>query len=335
MNKRHRWTNDEVAELKEAYLKPQPDLVVLSNKLKRFPSNICRKARKLGLGTSYHRLKSDAAKANMRKAAGGLTDQEEIWLKENFNNYTEREMAKFLGRSRGTIEYEKAKLGLKTNYKERRWEWRNGHPKGMAGKTHSQEERIAMGIRAKARWADPKSKLNSEEHRQKLSDRAAYLQKTKLFRTRYSRGRMGKRADLDGLFVRSSWEANYARYLNWMKGRGEIQGWSYESQTFDFPVKRGTRFYTPDFRVIENDGSIVFHEVKGWMTQKGQTALNRMAKYYPNIKLILIAKKEYRAISKWKALIPGWESAIPNCWLDLEAKQAVDAKNPRTEVEII
>jgi len=158
-------------------------------------------------------------------------------------------------------------------------------------------------------WKDPNSYLNSKKYRQILSDRASLLQRTKLFRNRYSRARIGKREDLGGLFVRSSWEANYARYLNWMKERGEIKDWQYEKETFDFPVKRGTRFYTPDFKIWEKDDSIVYHEVKGWMTNQGRTALKRMSKYYPEIKIVLITAKEYHAISKWKNLIsPNWES---------------------------
>jgi len=117
---------------------------------------------------------------------------------------------------------------------------------------------------------------------------------------------MGIRKDL-GIYVRSSWEANFARYLNWMKERNEIKKWEYEADTFDFPIKRGVRFYTPDFKVWENDGSIVYYEVKGWMTQRGATAIKRFRKYYPKEKLILIEKKEYYAISKWKSLFLNWE----------------------------
>ena len=58
------------------------------------------------------------------------------------------------------------------------------------------------------------------------------------------RGSGGRRDDLDGLFVRSSWEANYARYLNWLVKLGEIKGWEYEADTFAFDkIKRGTRFW--------------------------------------------------------------------------------------------
>ena len=127
-------------------------------------------------------------------------------------------------------------------------------------------------------------------------------------RSTYSRTKSGKRADLGGMFFRSSWEANYARYLNFLKKQREIQSWQYEAKTFEFTeIKRGTRSYTPDFLVVNNNGLIEFHEVKGWMDPRSKTKLKRMAKYYPNIKIILIDSKEYKKIAKWKKLIEGWE----------------------------
>ena len=234
--------------------------------------------------------------------------QEKAWLREHCNEFTNLELAQKLGKSASAIEHILKRSGLSKDTAARGWVWRGGHPRGMFGKTHSPEMKQQASLRSRKRWADPASKENSEAYRQGLSDRAVMLQKTKVFRNRYSRSRSGKRADLGGLYVRSSWEANYARYLNWLLDRGEIKAWHYENVTFDFPVKRGTRFYTPDFQVVENDGSIVYHEVKGWMTQRGQTALNRMRIHHPDIKVVLIAKKEYRALAKWKALVPGWES---------------------------
>lgn len=129
------------------------------------------------------------------------------------------------------------------------------------------------------------------------------------WRTRFgmSGTKSGKRADL-GIFVRSSWEANYARYLNFLKGIGAVDSWEYECETFEFPVKRGTRFYTPDFTINWKDGSRERHEVKGWMHPKGKTALARMGRYHPEIKIVLIGQKEYRALSRqYRNAIPGWE----------------------------
>ena len=122
------------------------------------------------------------------------------------------------------------------------------------------------------------------------------------------RWRGGKRDDLGGMFFRSSWEANYARYLNFLVEKNEISGWEYEKDTFDFPVKRGSKYYTPDFKVFKTDGSHEYHEVKGWMDSKSKTKIKRMGRYYPNETLIIIGKKEYREIEKiFKGMLENWE----------------------------
>ena len=128
-------------------------------------------------------------------------------------------------------------------------------------------------------------------------------------KSRTGRGRGGKRADLNDLYVRSSWEANWARYLNWLMSIGEIEKWEYEPDTFQFEgIKRGSRFYTPDFRVVNKDGSIEYHEVKGYMDQRSATKLKRMAKYYPEIKIVLIDKKPYYAVARSvRGFIANWE----------------------------
>lgn len=125
--------------------------------------------------------------------------------------------------------------------------------------------------------------------------------------SRHNRGRGGKRADLDDRYFRSSWEANYARYLNWLIEQGQIDQWEYEPRTFEFPVKRGTRFYTPDFKVWKG-GAYEWHEVKGWMTQQSRTALKRFAKYYPEEILVLIDKDVYAGIAATASrLVSNWE----------------------------
>lgn len=131
-------------------------------------------------------------------------------------------------------------------------------------------------------------------------------------RTRNRRGIGGKRDDLGGLYLRSSWEANWARYLNWLMELGEIESWEYEPRTFEFQgIKKGTRFYTPDFSVVNKDGSLEYHEVKGYMDAKSKTKLKRMAKYYPDIKLILIEKDTYYDMAnKVGPMIPNWEGRL-------------------------
>lgn len=111
---------------------------------------------------------------------------------------------------------------------------------------------------------------------------------------------IGKREDLDQFF-RSSWEANVARYYNFIGVK-----WQYEIKEFMFPVKRGCISYKPDFYLPELDKWV---EVKGYMDSKSKTKLNRFQKYYPEEfkKLILIDEEIYKEIAKHKKIIPNWE----------------------------
>lgn len=127
-------------------------------------------------------------------------------------------------------------------------------------------------------------------------------------RSSYTAGKGGTREDI-GIYVRSTWEANYARYLNFLVENGSILKWEYEPITFYFTsIKRGVRSYTPDFRITEINGEQVFHEVKGYMDDKSKVKLARMAKFYPEHKVIIISNKEMREIkNKLAKLINNWE----------------------------
>lgn len=125
----------------------------------------------------------------------------------------------------------------------------------------------------------------------------------------YSERKSGRREDLDNRFFRSAWEANVARYLNFLVAQGVIYAWEYEAETFWFEtIKRGVRSYKPDFKIRDTaDGEPYYWEVKGYDYPRGITARKRMAKYYPAVRLVLIDKDAYDALKKWRALIPGWE----------------------------
>jgi len=112
----------------------------------------------------------------------------------------------------------------------------------------------------------------------------------------YSRCKRGW-YDIGGkkMYFRSLWEANYALYLNFLKRRNDIRDWGYEVDTFWFlNIKRGVRSYKPDFKIFNNDGTIEYHEVKGWMDAKSKTKIKRMSKYYPKIKLEIIGQSVYK-----------------------------------------
>ena len=157
-------------------------------------------------------------------------------------------------------------------------------------------------------WANPNHVVNSKKFRQKRSDISTALQQSHPSLNRYSRGK-GAHVTIGGreFWFRSSWEVTYARYLQFLLDRKEIKFWDYETKTFWFlKILRGVRSYKPDFEVTNKDNSIEYHEVKGWMDKKSATKLKRMAKYYPEVKLILIDKEPFKAIKKWERLFPDY-----------------------------
>jgi hypothetical protein len=119
-----------------------------------------------------------------------------------------------------------------------------------------------------------------------------------------------RRPDLNNLYLRSAWEANYARYLNWLQSLGKIDHWEYEVDEFEFPVKRGrAKYYKPDFKVWLTPSVFEYHEVKGYMDTVSATKLKRMQRYYPQFKIVLIDKHAYqKIIVPIRSLLPGYES---------------------------
>lgn len=110
-------------------------------------------------------------------------------------------------------------------------------------------------------------------------------------------------------YFRSRWEANYAYYLEFLKSKGEIKEWEHEPETFWFEkIKRGCRSYLPDFRVTANDGSISYHEVKGWMDDRSKTKIKRMKIYHPKVVLLIFDGTWFKKNTKTlKTIVPGWE----------------------------
>lgn len=125
----------------------------------------------------------------------------------------------------------------------------------------------------------------------------------------YKTGKGGRRADLGGAYFRSRWEANWARYLEWLRKNGQVSKWEFEPETFEFAkIKRGAKFYTPDFRITNVDGSIEYHEIKGYLDPVSKTKLKRMARYHPKVKLKLIDKDAYTSVARSIGRsLAGWE----------------------------
>lgn len=89
----------------------------------------------------------------------------------------------------------------------------------------------------------------------------------------YQYTKTGFRKDID-LNVRSSWEANFVRVLKLYK-----IDFKFEPTVFPFPVKRGTKAYTPDFYLTDHDEWI---ELKGYLDDKSKIKLKRFKRYFPD-----------------------------------------------------
>lgn len=243
-----------------------------AKRIGRDVSNVSRKAAQLGLATSYTRKKVDLRKDRRR----------------------------FKGDKAAQAEHAAERM--------RAWIHENGHPRGMLGMKHTPQAIAAI------------SKKSTEMAAAMTPERQAAIN-LKIMKTRVANGTNvlirpnaswkagwheigGKRK-----YYRSNWEANYAHYLEWLKGLGEIKDWLHEPKTFWFEgIKRGSVSYLPDFMVTENDGREVYHEVKGWMDDRSRVKIARMGRYHPNVTLVVIDSKAYRELRrKVSRLVPGWQ----------------------------
>jgi hypothetical protein len=175
--------------------------------------------------------------------------------------------------------------------------------------TLEQMERIKQYYTYTPAW-----RFDLAELAKKIGERMSALVALRPASQNYSNRKGGHREDLNGQYFRSSWEANYARYLNFLTKLGAVERWEYEPDTFWFKdIKRGVTNYKPDFRVkFKGDDKLVYIEVKGQIVPKDKVKWRRMKKYYPQIILQIVASKEYYDIQKkWSSAIPTWEKKPP------------------------
>lgn len=231
--------------------------------------------------------------------AATWTDKQDERLKRFYEAYAGdvlpvTEIANLLGHSPGAVRYRAHKLGLTEPNRPRAQRGRTAAPVVLKTCVTCHTE-FAPGKPSQMAC----SRSCAAKHRGRGGGRG-----------RRSQAKTGKRADLNNVFFRSSWEANYARYLNRLIEGGEIVGWEYEPRTFSFPVARGNKSYTPDFFVVLPHSMYQWHEVKGWMDKDSEIKLRRFAQYYPeeSLRLRLIDRPVYQSIVKTFAVgIEGWE----------------------------
>ncbi|MCD6086044.1 DNA polymerase III subunit alpha, partial [bacterium] len=109
----------------------------------------------------------------------------------------------------------------------------------------------------------------------------------------------GYRKDL-GHYVRSSWEADFARILKLYN-----LDYEYEPRTFKLIRANGEILhYTPDFYVPSQN---TFYEIKGFLHDLDREKLELFKQQYPQINLVVISSTKFAELAlKYKTLI-NWE----------------------------
>lgn len=94
--------------------------------------------------------------------------------------------------------------------------------------------------------------------------------------------------------VMNQTEAKYAAHLLSLKDAGLVYDFAFEGVTF---VLANRTRYTPDFLVITQDGSVEFHEVKGYWRDDAKVKIKIAARMFP-----WFTFRAYR----WKNKTVGW-----------------------------
>ena len=109
----------------------------------------------------------------------------------------------------------------------------------------------------------------------------------------------GETVEINGrsVYFKSQVEVRFAGILQRLKEIGAIIDWQYEPKDFWFnDIRRGTCSYRPDFHAVwaNPDYGEQWYECKSTngLRQKDLTKFKRMAKRYPEIKLVLVLPHE-------------------------------------------
>ncbi len=126
----------------------------------------------------------------------------------------------------------------------------------------------------------------------------------------------GFREDL-GHYVRSSWEADFARILKFYNLE-----YKYEPKTFELTRSNGKIIhYTPDFYVRSKN---TFYEIKGWFHDLDKEKIKLFKGQYPQYNFVLISATKFAEFAlKYKDLV-AWECPripIKNSFQFLKVKQ--------------
>ena len=131
--------------------------------------------------------------------------------------------------------------------------------------------------------------------------REGYSKGTIKVSPRAGRGKGGYRIDL-GHYVRSSFEANYCRFLKWLGVE-----YRYEPKRFVLTLPNGTTTYAPDLFLPALN---LWRELKGYMREDDALKLKLFKEQYPSEEIDLVFQTEgnwTKMTNILKNEIPNWE----------------------------
>lgn len=95
----------------------------------------------------------------------------------------------------------------------------------------------------------------------------------------------------------SLFEMRWAKYLQFLKEHGQIQGWKFHPVRWDFwrfNYRNKPHEYTPDFQVTEMDGAEIFQETKGYIETRDISRMRRAAKHYDAVFDLIVQRMPKR-----------------------------------------
>lgn len=178
------------------------------------------------------------------------------------------------------------KTGRKSNIKNKTLE-----------EIYGKEKALQIRIKLSESKRGDKNPSKREDVRKKISNTAKenYRNGNRKISKNNSTKKGGKRVDLDNIYFRSAWEADFARIL-----KKENINYEYEKKI----IINNDITYLPDFYLKDYD---IYFEIKA---NNGNTyKYDLFKKYYPNITIYLIKGEEFKYLSKlYSYIIPNWES---------------------------
>lgn len=91
-------------------------------------------------------------------------------------------------------------------------------------------------------------------------------------------------------------ERAYAERLDMLLHAGEIRRWRFEAVRF---VLGDRCTYTPDFEVVMPDGTVVYHEVKGFWRDDARVKIKAAARQFNDRRFIAVQKRPKKDGGGW------------------------------------